>query len=198
LIILAFDTETTGKLEYRLPATDARQPDIVQIGAILYDTERDQVRGELNVIVKPEGRFTVPAEAANVHGIQTEDAERFGIPLIIALAAFNNLGRLADAFVCHNIGYDIPVSKKAYHILGKPHPFDEKPSICTMLAMTPILKLPKPFKARPDDPYKWPNLQEAYAHVTGGGTFDGAHDAMADVRATITVFKWVNQQQEAA
>ena len=38
--------------------------------------------------------------------------------------------------------------------------------------------------------FKWPNLQEAHQHAFGK-PFDGAHDAMADLRACKDVYFWL-------
>lgn len=43
--------------------------------------------------------------------------------------------------------------------------------------------------------YKNPNLQEAYKHFFGV-EFEGAHDAMADVRACRDVFFKLNELEE--
>lgn len=201
MIVMVFDTETTGVLNRRLPVTHASQPDVVQVGAILRCDETGRVYGELNLIVKPEGRFTVPAEAARVHGITTETAEQFGVPLIIAMAAFNNLAKGADAFVGHNIEFDVGIMTKAYSLVNKPHPFDSKPAICTKDGMDPIMKLPPTERMKQfghGNKFKAPNLTEAYGFVTNGGTFDGAHDAMADVRATCVVYDWMRRAQAAS
>jgi hypothetical protein len=47
---------------------------------------------------------------------------------------------------------------------------------------TEILKLPNPRGG-----YKWPNLTELHTYLFGKG-FDGAHDAMADVKACANCF----------
>jgi DNA polymerase-3 subunit epsilon len=195
--ILVFDTETTGLTQSNLPATHPSQPLMVQLGAILYHLETGLVRAELNAIVRlPEGA-TVPPQAANVHGITTEVANTFGLPLVVVLAMFNNIAKCADVFVCHNADFDLVVTKRAYHMVDRPHPFDSTPVFCTMKNLSPIIKLPPTdrMRAKGMNSYKPPSLMEAYGFVTGGGTFDGAHDAMADVRATLEVAKYLMKEQ---
>lgn len=58
---LIFDTETTGKAQFKLSPAHPTQPHIVQIGAQLLDDEF-KVRGEINLIIRPDG-WTVPKEA---------------------------------------------------------------------------------------------------------------------------------------
>jgi DNA polymerase-3 subunit epsilon len=200
MIYLVYDTETTGLTRNGLPPHDPSQPDLIQLGAILWDSEKDMVRGEINLIIREDG-VVVPDGAAGVHGIRTEIAAQFGLPLLLPIAAFNNLARIADAFVCHNAAYDLVVMKKAYYKVKKDHPFNDKPNLCTMEALTNIMRLPPSARMREKgmNKPKPPSLMEAYGFVTGGKSFDNAHDAMADVRATLEIQKWlVNHQKETA
>src|SRR6478736_2476382 len=125
---LVLDTETTGLLKKGLPVDHPSQPRIVQLGAILY-SEEGLVRAELNLIVKPDG-WTVPVEASNVHGITTEIAEQFGVPIAFALTVLNQLVKLADTVVAHNYDYDNPVIDGEFARLGKPSPLKDKPNFC--------------------------------------------------------------------
>lgn len=54
-----------------------------------------------------------------------------------------------------------------------------------MKAMTPICKLPGTY-----DDFKWPRLSEAYRFAFNED-FSGAHDAMADVRACLRIYRWI-------
>ena len=192
--VLVFDTETTGLSNSRLPPHDPSQPDLIQMGAILYDDERDVIRGEINLIVH-DPAVAVPEGAANVHGIKTEIAAQYGLPLVVVMATFNNLLKIADATVCHNAPYDLIVAKKAYYKLNRPHPFSEKPAMCTMEMLTDKMNLPPSQRMRDKGMTqpKPPSLMEAYRFVTGGLSFEGAHDAMADVRATLEIYKWIKR-----
>lgn len=194
--VLIYDTETNGLTRRELPPHAPEQPDLLQMGAILYDDERDMVRGEINLIVH-DPAVIIPVNASNVHGIRAEIAAQFGVPLMIAMAAFNNLAKCADAFVCHNAEYDIVVAKKAYYKIKKDHPFNDKPSLCTMEKLTDVMKLPPTDRMRAAGftKYKPPSLMASYQFVTGGKSFDNAHDAMADVRATLELYKWLKGKQ---
>jgi DNA polymerase-3 subunit epsilon len=176
---LVFDTETTGLIKKSLPLDHPDQPRIVQLGAILY-SDAGEVRAELNLIIKPDG-WTIPKEAAAVHGITTEIAEQYGVPLAFALSLFNQLVKLADMVVAHNYDYDNPVVEGEFIRLGKPCPLTGKNNFCTMKAATDVVKEPG------SRGYKWPRLQTTHKFLFGS-EFEGAHDAMADVRACGRVF----------
>lgn len=175
---LVFDTETTGKANFNAPPEHESQPRLVQLGAQLLD-EGFVVRAEVNLIVKPDG-FTIPTEAANVHGITTEIATKYGYPEPIVLGQFACLCQYATVLVAHNIQFDGIVK---VHPLEIDLPITKR---CTMHEMTEVCKLPGRMGS-----YKWPSLAEAYSKATNGGTFEGAHDAMADVRACARVLRYL-------
>ena len=179
---LFFDTETTGMINRKAPSDHVSQPDMVQLGAILVDGER-RVRGELNVIIKPQG-WTVPDGAAQIHGMTTAICESYGVHPSSALEMFAMLVVRAQMVVAHNLDFDMAILETACKRYG----LDLRDVIhpgaalhCTMKAATPVIQLPGKYG------YKWPNLQEAHEHFIGR-KFEGAHDAMADVRACRDVF----------
>lgn len=182
---LIFDTETTGKADFNRPPTDACQPRLVQLGALLLD-EKFETMAELNAIVKPDG-YIISDVVAKIHGIDQATAERYGLPEPIVLAAFAELLRRADYLIAHNITFDGIVLGRAFDIHKSIEAVLPPNKKCTMLAMTPICKLP----GRSGDS-KWPTLQEAHLHCFGK-QFDGAHDAMADVRACARIYQWIVQ-----
>jgi DNA polymerase-3 subunit epsilon len=176
---LIFDTETTGLKNYKAPKTHPSQPRMVQLGAILME-DNGEVRGEVNLIIKPDG-WTVPAEAAAVHGITTEIAEKYGIPVVIALNIFNRFSVMADTLVAHNFDYDDTVMQSEFARIGKDPEYLKKNSFCTMQAATNVVKIPS------SRGFKYPKLQETHKFLFGT-EFEGAHDAMADVRACGRVY----------
>lgn len=191
LTTLAFDSETTGKSDFRAPAGAPSQPHIVQLGAILYDENR-RVVGEMNYLVKPDG-WTIPAEATEIHGITTEMCERFGLPLKTVIMTLLCLARRAKRTAAHNRPFDDLMVRTALIRLGFTKELEEWEALskaggcCTMEAMTPVCKLPG------RRGFKWPTLQEAHTHAFGVG-FEGAHDAMIDVRSCAKVLFWHDEQ----
>jgi DNA polymerase-3 subunit epsilon len=177
--ILFIDTETTGKADFRSQPDAPHQPRMVQLGAILAD-EAGKVLAELNVIIQPDG-WTIPAEAAAVHGISTEQAEAAGVSVSVALDLLEALHHKAGVIVAHNIDFDRLVIDGEYLRSGFDIPDHAEP-FCTMHAMTGVCKLPGRYGN-----YKWPTLTEAHQHLFGAGV-EGAHDAMADVRACMRIY----------
>lgn len=187
-MILFFDTETTGKLDFKAGPEAAQQPNLVQLACMLM-AEGGQVIGQLNCIIQPNG-WEISPEVALIHGITNERAKSAGIPMLSCLSVFSHFCKVAKKLVAYNLDFDDVIMQVAYHRAGKPHRMDHLKKICAMRASTPICKLPKPsgWRSKPGDEYKWPSLAEAYAHFFEGKTFDGAHDAMNDVIALIKVY----------
>lgn len=180
---LIFDTETGGFPSKKLALTDPGQPPTVQIGAILCNRER--VLGELNMILTVGDRKINPF-AAEVHGMDEAFCNKYGVEPAQALLAFNALVQKADVLVCHNFAFDVQMINMMYATLAPKDAhkaFATMPYFCTMEATTEFCKLPK---ARGHG-YKWPKLEELH-RILFEEDFEGAHDAMADVKATVRCF----------
>ena len=53
--VIFYDTETTGLPNWSAPSDDESQPHLVQLGAIVRDTDTEKVIHKLDVIIKPDG-----------------------------------------------------------------------------------------------------------------------------------------------
>lgn len=195
-IILFFDTETTGIRK------NGFIPRIVQIGALLADEDGKTI-SELNILLQPEGFSGVPPQAAAVHGFTSDHIKAFGVDRKNGLSTFFDLVENADILVAHNNEYDldllnIEIDYRKQQSDGVVAKWQEQLAsvehFCTMLNTREILKLPlsaaqASFFADKgiDQQYKNPRLIEAYNHFFHKD-FEGAHDAMADVRACRDVY----------
>lgn len=178
-MILFFDTETTGKALFKAPPSDPAQPMIVQIAALLVEPGGTEV-ASLNTLVKTDG-WIIPLEVTMIHGITQEKADAEGIALTDAILQFDTLLEKATIVVAHNLVFDELILAIAYHKLSLPNPLLTKRRFCTMTATTNICRIRSPWG------YKWPKLSEAYHHFFNE-EFEGAHDALADVRACARVY----------
>lgn len=182
--LLFFDTETTGKANFKAGPEWPDQPRLVQLAAVLFTPAGEEL-GSFNHIIEPDG-WIIPAEASAVHGISNDYAKSFGIPVGKALVSFTELLIQADWLVAHNIDFDDLILASELHRLRADiiEQFKAKRRFCTMKASTDICKLPAPWSSRK---YKWPKLTEAHEMLFKEG-FEGAHDALADVRACARVY----------
>ena len=176
LSLLFFDTETTGvPRNYKAPASDLKNwPRLVQIAWLLADDDGGEIESA-EYIVKPEG-FTIPAEAARIHGISTEMAIRDGLDIKSVLAeALMCLGKVSQ-LVGHNIDFDEKILGAELLRAGHPNCVETKQRLCTMRSATDYCRLPGPYG------YKWPKLEELHRKLFNQ-PLEGAHRALVDVRA---------------
>lgn len=184
-MIIVFDTETTGvPKNYKAPLTDVDNwPRLVQLAWAVHCEKTMARLFEGNVIVKPVG-FTIPQEASDIHGITHKQAEEDGIDLIIAITLFNACMSLCDTVVGHNLSFDEKIiGAEMVRTSLFPEKMDRK-KICTMMASTKFCGLPA---KNGGNGFKWPKLEELHQKLFDS-TFDGAHNAMNDVDATVRCF----------
>lgn len=175
---LVFDTETTSIIP-----TKAR---IVQIAGIVFDENYKQV-DSLNVLVKQDQ--PIPPNTIEIHGKNDKMCEEMGIPLIEALAQFNELVKNSDIVVAHNKSYDFQVIQCEFERANAHLNLSQKKTFDTMSIYKNIVKCPpteKMINANMKG-YKAPQLTEAYNFVFGK-EFDNAHDALSDVLACADLY----------
>jgi len=189
LNFLIFDTETTGFPVNDVPATHPSQARIVQLAWLLLDQQFNELE-TYNQLFKLPPEVKIHPGAQAQHKKSWEDCDARGVSPREGIDLFSTKFSEADLIVAHNFAFDRQLIdiETQIHTDGWVLNFGQfTPYYCTMQAMTPICKLPKKWKGTD---YKWPKLQEAYKYCFGK-EFDGAHDALSDVRATAQVFKWL-------
>lgn len=193
---LAFDTETTGKLNWKLPVSDPTQPRIVQLGLQLLDKDLVEM-ARWTTLIQPEG-WVIPGEAQGVHGISTEMCEKYGVPIQHALAILSKYRKHAKFHICHNEQFDRNMVDSELSRLNH-QSYLSQDGYCTMRASTNICQLPGPRG------YKWPTLAEAFKFFTGQDMAVwmetrglAAHDAQGDVCAMVEVFKALRKDYPTA
>jgi DNA polymerase-3 subunit epsilon len=196
-MILFFDTETTGLADFNARARDPKQPHIVQLAAILTDDE-GRAREEHNIIVKPDG-WEIPKEASDYHGITQDIALQFGLLEKQVAEIFLAMLKRAGLLVAHNLMFDkfiARIAMRRYELIADADDqwWKTFPIFCTMKAMTNVCKIPptEAMRATGRNGFKNPKLQEAY-QTAFGKPFEGAHDAMADIRACKELYFWLKK-----
>ncbi len=103
--LLGLDVETTG--------LDANTCEIIELGAVLWDTDRKTplvIFSEL--VALPKGQ-SVPQEITQITGIQDSDLKNFAKPKEEVLSRLTNLMGQADYIVAHNAPFDRAFIEKA-------------------------------------------------------------------------------------
>jgi DNA polymerase-3 subunit epsilon len=191
MLILVYDTETTGLPDYHQPSEAPQQPHIVELAAILYDTHLRQVVDEIDVLIRPDG-WIIPDDAIAIHGISNELAQENGIGESEAIGQFMAMHSIASFRVGHNESFDQRIIrigiKRFIQDDAIADAFKASPALCTMWTATKHTKLKatQAMRAAGRFYHKNPNLSEAHKHFCGT-PHDGAHRAMADAQATLRV-----------
>lgn len=175
-MLLFFDTETTGvPRNYKASLSDLNNwPRLVQIAWLLTDEAGNELESAEHII-RPDG-FEIPLEASRVHGITTEHALAHGRELGDVLDAVEKTIERATVLIAHNISFDEKILGAELLRAGRKTRLEIKERQCTMRLGTDVCRLPGPYG------YKWPTLQELHRHLFKE-PFEGAHRALADVRA---------------
>lgn len=186
---LFFDTESSGLPKHK--DYKQKQPWVVQLAMIL--STEDKIYAETSLIIRSEKR-NIEKGALNVHGINTNTSDNCGISEGTACFVFLELMLNCDEIVCHNVKFDRLLVAHMLHSNG----FSSKAeflfgydSYCTMNNGVDICKIPRP-RGRG---LKWPTLQELHMQLFGEG-FEGAHDALADVKATRRCYYKMKRRQD--
>lgn len=172
---LIYDTETSDFLtkgNEKLPPD--KQPWIVQMGMILTNGERDFIK--MSLLIQSDGRM-ISDGAKAVHKISTDDCNK-GLPEKDALHILCSNFKHSDYLVCHNVGFDIPMTLLALRRNGynlDADVLEKLPKICTMQASTKFCALPAKWG------FKWPKLEELHEKLFGFKPLSGdLHDALSD------------------
>jgi DNA polymerase III subunit alpha len=182
-MFLIYDTETTGlPRNYEAPITDFENwPRVIQLAWQLHDANGSLIEAK-EYIVRPDN-FTIPYNAAKVHGISTELALREGEELKIVLEQFIDALSRTKVIVGHNIDFDLNIIGAEFLRCGFENFLEGKTQLCTKLESVEYCALP----GGRGGGFKWPNLAELHKKLFGE-EFPDAHNAAADVMATTRCF----------
>jgi DNA polymerase III epsilon subunit-like protein len=179
---LFFDTETTGlPRNWNAPVSDlGNWPRMVQIAWLLYEANGTKISGQ-DYIIRPQG-YTIPQDAAKIHGITTERAENNGVSLKAVLEDFSKVIERASHLVAHNMSFDEKIVGAEFLREGITHRLSQTKKICTMTATTGYCKLPGNY-----GDYKWPKLSELHFTLFHE-KFEEAHNAVVDISVCAKCF----------
>lgn len=190
-MFLIYDTETTSLLDFKLAADHPQQARIMQLGFILTDENLNPV-AEGCRLIKPSNWPKIAQEAIDTHGLTFEMCMDKGIPIEAVITEFDALAdemeRADGTSVAFNQQFDSKFIRGERRRLGREDRFGRAREFDPMKASTSICNLPpteKMLRANRRGP-KTPKLEEAF-RILCGEEMAGAHDALADCKATLRI-----------
>jgi DNA polymerase-3 subunit alpha len=183
-MFLVFDTETTGlPKRWDAPISDHENwPRCVQIAWQLHDDSGDCLEHK-DFVVSPEG-FDIPFESEQIHGISTALAIKEGSAIDTILADFTSALTKSKYIIGHNVKFDINIVGAELDRLGMDTSITTTPILDTCTEHTATLcQIPGGRGGK----FKLPTLSELYKNLFDD-SFDQAHNATADVEATVRTF----------
>ena len=189
--LVCFDTETTG--------LDVQKEHIIQLSLVKFDTESWQVSDQRDWYILPEGNFEIPAEAEAVHHISKPFLLEHGVSLRSVYDDLIAFTEGCDMLSYNGNGYDAPILHYNLKRLGLDFDFEHRKWYDALL----LERIHTAGIVDENGEKLRNNLTAAYTRYYGH-PFEGAHNSLDDVMATIEVFKaqvaahgwaWVNREE---
>ncbi len=177
--IVCFDTETTG--------LDVQREHIIQLSLVKVEV---MANGEWQIIdqrdwyILPEGPFTIPAEAEAVHHISKAFLQENGVSLRSVYDELIAFTEGCDMLSYNGNGFDAPLLHYNLKRIGKDFPFSGR----TWYDALTLERIHTAGMVDENGEKVHNNLTAAYTRYYGH-PFEGAHNSLDDVLATIEVFK---------
>lgn len=172
---LIFDTETTGVVPKGMTFKDKKYPRLLQLAWLLIDEAGTILDSRSNHII-PVG-FEIPKTEFHIKNNLTYEICSKGEPLHQELDKLLEAIESCDMVVAHNMSFDYYIIASEIYKLNIDKKISKKPKICTMRSTTEFVGIKNQYG------FKFPKLEELHMKLFGK-SFDGAHDALADVKAT--------------
>jgi DNA polymerase-3 subunit epsilon len=192
-IVLVFDVETSGLLPKHL--TPENTPYVLQLGFVLYDTQKQSVIQTYNEYIRPPENVVISDKITEITGITRSMVDEKGIDIETALRAFYVAFLVADVVVAHNIEFDwaMLILESSIHlpvlarVMQASLPQGAKTVYCTMKEGMNLCQIQR-MNSR-GVYFKYPTLAELYKRLFGDVPADiRFHDAEADVLCCLKCF----------
>lgn len=181
IMFAVIDTETTGLIDDK-SKDFMYQPGIVQVGIVILDDKLEEV-SSLSSLVNPDrSASTWAKEAIETHGITPEQVQ--DLPSYMELhPQVADLMRGCKYWVGYNTKFDRDVFWYQLLRYGLEKNFPWPPDTIDVMRHATSYVDQKGKKGS-----KFLTLSDAYTAIVGG-TLEGAHDALSDVRGTAAVLR---------
>lgn len=177
------DTESSSLFDFKKPADDPSQPRLAQLCMIDVNDELE-IEREANFYIRPEG-WTMDPKATEVNGLTDDFLNEHGVPIVEALAEYQNRILNGRAIVAFNAQFDCKAMRGELRRAGLDDLFMKTRNVCVMRKANGVILKAGGKKG-------WPSLAEARAAL--GLEPDGAHKAIKDAHDALAVFRHLREQ----
>lgn len=176
MILVCFDTETTG--------LDVQKEHIIQLSLVKFDTESWDTLDTRDWYILPEVDFEIPKEAEAVHHISKEFLQEHGVSMRSIYDELIEFTNGCNMLSYNGNGYDAPILYYNLKRLGLSFDFEHRTWYDALL----LERIHTAGMVDENGEKVHNNLTAAYTRYYGH-PFEGAHNSLDDVMATIEVFK---------
>jgi len=190
MIILVFDTETSGLPigGYQRDFVDIDLwPFILQLGFVLYDTDKNQITKKYSRYIKIDKGVEINEDSKKIHNITKELCQEKGEIITKVLRDFNKAIYKCDLIIGHNLQFDKTLIM--VEMMRNKIKFNfNKSEYCTMKNSINLCKIEsKNNYIGKSNNYKYPKLSELVNYLFSESA-DNLHDALSDVLYTLKCY----------
>lgn len=157
--------DTTGRFNFRVPATDPAQPHLARL-AWVEGTDGSGTMRPWCRLIRPDPDWTYEPDAIIANGIHPDVAADNGVELKHAMTAFVGELERVERVVAFNADFFRKVMERSADECGMQaeYLFSETPLLCAMRQATDIVRIPR---MAPGGGFQWPKLKDAYTFFSG-------------------------------
>lgn len=183
-MVSIFDVETSGF---------SKSDRVASIAAVVYSDDLEKLEWEFSSLIKPEGWVMAPPawdasgkakSASAVNGLTQEKLLEEGRPMREVWEELKPWFEDSHILAGFNVSFDTRMVEQEAGHLRLPTIVPKVKTRCLMLPMAAAIKEP----GRYGD-FRWPKLAAAFKFCYGVD-FEGAHEALADVKATRDIWAY--------
>lgn len=179
---LVGDVETSGLMDFKLPADHPSQPRVCGFTLIPVGDDLQPDDALFTALIQPDG-WEISPEITAINGLTTEKCAAEGIPITDALTIYTNFIKEGRVWVSFNAQFDLKCFRSELRRLDLPDLFEETPNICAMRSCGGL-----GIEKAGDKKGGFPKLTDAYRHFFSREMV-GAHTSLGDATAHLEVFR---------
>lgn len=211
MLVIVFDTETTGLPKSKNVNEIDKWPHIVQFSYVIYNTDTQKIEKVVDEIIKLPENIIMEQEVINIHGITNEISQSKGVSINKVIVDFMIDLQNVDLLVGHNLTFDINMliveilritkekekynnnldsesnNKVDYWCNGLINIINQKKKLCTMQESIDLCNIKMISKKYNKEFVKFPKLSELHKYLFNYVP-ENLHNSLIDVYICLKCF----------